>query len=79
MAINGLSSNERYMSWNEQEVEAFLEEEENEKWHRIFILKTINMPYFEKASKPIDRNSINDILAEKKKEFAATPYIQAIW
>ena len=30
MAINDLSSNERSMSWNEQEVEAFLEEEENE-------------------------------------------------
>ena len=37
----------------------------NEKWHPISILKTINMPYWEKASKPIDRNSINDILAEK--------------
>ena len=30
MGINDLSSNESSMSWNEQEVEAFLEEEGNE-------------------------------------------------
>ena len=45
----------------------------NEKWHRISILKTINMPYFEKASKPVDRNSINDILAEKKRNLRPRP------
>ena len=45
----------------------------NEKCHRISILKTINMPYFEKASKPVDRNSINDILAEKKRNLRPHP------
>ena len=73
MAINDLSSNERCTSWNEQEVEAFLEEEENENPKRQTKRKMIShihikdykkRPYWEKASKPVDRNSINDILAE---------------
>ena len=31
------------------------------------------MPYFEKASKSVDRNSINDILAEKKRNLRPRP------